>query len=609
MTKVIAFDTETRGFRWFDPTEHAFLASWADAGGEYVADLSDPDQVSHVLSVLSDADVLVCHNAKFDLHQMRETLGWNGLDCALVEDTDLMSRVMYPSGAKGTDGGFGGHGLKTLATAYIDPNAEEPEKAIEQMANQLGIKLHGENATKGAYYDIWRAYPEPMETYAKSDARYTYDLYVKFTAEMTETQGRVYELERQVLPVLYRAEERGIALDQAPVLALKKQYESQLHEMQDVLSKELGDEALGGKGSEAALIEALQKQGIPLHETTDTGQLSTAHRTLAEFEDDFECIQHLFSYRRAKKFLSTYIDPMVGREVVHTSFNQYQAWTGRMSARSPNMQNVPKHAGKTMGSMFIPRPGYCFIDSDYEGIESRLLAYYLGNQRYRDLFNDGHDPHAWMASQIYGGPMENYFKGTAGAADRQNAKEVTYAICYGAGGPRITSILGLDPGPYWGPDHPAIVDARARGKDWPRVGNQYHAARSLIKKVKATLPGFARLNNRIKRKIEDVGYVNTLWGRQNMVQKDKAYVGMSALIQGGGADIMKQGLVNVDAAVRGLGAIPLLVVHDSVLTECPIEYAEECQVLQDEALCAAYNLNPVLATSSTIKYNHYAEED
>ena len=606
MTRVIAFDTETRGLNWFDPSERAFLLSWADEGGEYVADLSDGEQVRHALNVLNSADILVCHNAKFDLHQMQATLGWNGLSVAPVEDTDLISRVMYPAGQR-ENGGRGGHGLKQLGKTFIDPDAKDEEEAIEAMGNSIGVKLKGDNATKAAYWEVWKAYPDVMESYAKQDARLTYDLYVRFLGEMSKTQGRVYDLERRVLPVLYRAEHHGVALDPEPVQRLRKQYTAQLNEKADLLEKELGSEALGGKGSEAALIEALQSQGIPLYRTTDGGQLSTSHSSLAEFEAEFPVIQHLFDYRRAKKFLSTYIEPMVGRDVVHTSFAQYQAWTGRMASYSPNMQNIPKSAGKEVRSMFVPRPGHVFLVFDYDSIEARLLAYYLGDAGYRQLFNDGHDPHAWMASQIWGGSMDQYRKGTDGQPQRTDAKEVTYAICYGAGGPRVTDILGLDPGPFWGPEHPTIVAARAEGKDWPREGYQYRQARGLISNVKGHLPNFNRLNRRIRNKIEDVGCVHTLWGRQQIVPKDKSYVGLNALIQGSAADIMKQGLINVDEAVRDLGAIPLLVVHDEVVVECPEEHAQECYARMEAALCEAYDLNPRLEVEGSIFNTNYAE--
>ena len=115
-----------------------------------------------------------------------------------------------------------------------------------------------------------------------------------------------------------------------------------------------------------------------------------------------------------------------------------------------------------------------------------------------------------------------------------------------------------------------------------------------------------QLNSRLRKKIESVGYVNTIIGRKNPVNKDKAYVGLNALIQGSAADIMKQGLVNVDTAVRDLGGTALLVVHDEVVVEVPTEYAEECARRMEQALTSAYPLNPPLSVEGGVVHDNYA---
>jgi len=99
-----------------------------------------------------------------------------------------------------------------------------------------------------------------------------------------------------------------------------------------------------------------------------------------------------------------------GREIVHPSFFQCEAWTSRMSCRRPNMQNIPKRAGKEVRSILVPREGHAFVIYDYESIEVRLLAHYLGDAGFQQLIEDGHDPHAWMATNIWGGAMEDFVK-------------------------------------------------------------------------------------------------------------------------------------------------------------------------------------------------------
>jgi DNA polymerase I-like protein with 3'-5' exonuclease and polymerase domains len=585
VTKVIAFDTETRGLDWFDERQRAFLATTADGQQEWAYDLSDPAQVADFVAQLEAADILVAHNLSFDVHHVREAIGLDILTLgAELHDTDTMSRLLFPAGQRGQE--RGGHGLKHLATIYLDPHADAEEEAINELAKTLGYKNgikpsmshpHGEPWL--AYYDVWRAYPLAMEAYAVKDARYTYDLYQMFRPmlEGNERLLTVYDLEMQVAPVLIEAERLGTAVDSEQVEALRQHYSEREKTLRADLERELGENALGGEGSEAALEEALLGMGVPLHRKTKTGKLSTNKYALQEFEDDFPVLQTLEEYRQATKFLGTYLAPMRGRTVVHPSFIQVGAWTGRMSCRRPNMQNIPVKAGPEVRSVFVARPGHKLIVSDYDSIEVRLLAYYLGSEgeSYRELIREGHDPHAYMAAQIHGGTMADFLKGTPGEKERAIAKNTMFAITYGAGGPRVADMNKIE-----------IPEARA-----------------LIKTIKESLPGYYRLMRRIKNKIELNGYVQTIAGRTQPVDREKSYVGLNALIQGSAADIMKAGLLRAADALKPFGGSVLLVVHDEVVSEVPAAVADAALAAQNDALTSAgedFNLDPPLLASGKV---------
>lgn len=577
--RVAAFDTETGGLDWWDEDQQAFLGTWADGHGEYHADLSDEAETEQFVSALRQANVIVAHNLPFDAHQVRETLGVDVLDLgAELHDTDIMSRVLYPEGQR--KGERGGHGLKNLATVFLKADAADPEDAIKEMAKAIGLRTIKQ---AGAYRTVWRAYPEVMEEYARQDARYTYDLYDRFKGSLGDLK-RVYDLEMKVMPILIRAEQRGIKVDQAKVAELKEKFTAQREEVWQELESVLGPAALGGEGSTDALAEALLGIGVPLHKKTDTGKLATNKFALQEFEKDFPILQQLEEYRRLERFLSTYIGPMDGVDVIHASFQQCGPWTGRMACRRPNMQNWPKRAGKEVRSVLVPREGHSFVVYDYESIEIRLLAYYLNDQHFIRMIEDGHDAHAWMAANIWGGEPSQYAKGTDGEAKRGLAKNILFAITYGAGAPRVMAML------------------RDAGMDASR-----DEAKAIISKIKASLPGYYKLSKRIRQKIEQVGHVNTLFGRKQVVNPEKAYVGMNALIQGSAADIMKQGLVNVDEAIRPYDGHILLTVHDEVVVEVPTERAEECARAVEKALCSAADIHPRLSVEGSIVETSYAD--
>lgn len=238
--------------------------------------------------------------------------------------------------------------------------------------------------------------------------------------------------------------------------------------------------------------------------------------------------------------------------------------------------------------MFVPRPGHCFVVADYDSIEIRLLAHYLNDAGFKDMIDNGHDPHAWMASQIWGGTADMYHKGTDGEKLRGLAKNILFAITYGAGGPRVMDML------------------LAAG-----MGATPESAKGLILTIKRALPGYWDLagpRGRIRRKVNTSGFVTTMMGRRQPIKREKAYVGLNALIQGSAADLMKQGVVNVSEVVKAHGALPVLFVHDEIVVETPIEEATRVKELTENAMADANEgMRPRLEVTSTLAHNNYAE--
>lgn len=575
---VVSWDTETRGLDWWDKDQQAFLATWSDGKGTYVARHDKPVEVACFRDALLSATDLVAHNLSFDVHQTRESFGIDVLELdARLHDTELLSRVLHPEGQNKNV--QGGHTLKNLAKVYLRSDAKDSEDNIKQLAKSIGLRTLQQN---GAYYEVWRAYPAELETYALLDAEYTYALFLMLESQLKLPENArlksIYELECAVAPVLIRAEQRGVALDPHATNKLLAMYIAEEQTTEQQLTAALG-EGIVGEGSHSKLREALLAYGIPLYRKTPSGQLATSQYALQEFAADYPIIETLSNWRTAAKFRATYLGPIQDVTTVHTSYMQIGAWTGRMSCRRPNLQNIPKTAGREVREVFVPRPNHAFVVCDYDAIEIRVLAYYLGDIGYRQLIDDGLDPHSWMAAQIHGGNPDDYAKGTDGENLRTQAKETLFSIVYGAGAPRVSDMNQI-----------TITEAK-----------------DLIKKIKSSLPGYWTLQKRVRAKIEKDGYVSTIMGRKQVVNSDKSYVGMNALIQGSAADIMKSGLVNVAKAVDELKAYVLLVVHDEVVVEVPKEVADECLIRTEQALIDAYDLSPKLAVTGKVVTTNYAD--
>lgn len=574
--KRLAFDTETRGLDAFNPEHRPFLVTWYsedfDTDLPFHFDPDDKEKLAVFQGLCDEADEIVAHNMTFDAHHMRENYGVDVTKCkAKLVDTDILARIVIPSGGWSPPGTYA---LKNLSATFVDREAKAPEDQIKSWADEIGVKLK----STGGYYQVYRAYPEAMIEYAEKDAEWTYKLYAVLEKRLEPKEQEVWALECELLKVLINTERHGVAVDQDAVAKLKVEFEAASVKHHETLVKDLGEEALGGKGSEAALTTGLIALGVPLVDRTNTGKLKTDKFTLAKYNKDFPILDTLEDYRLANKILATYVNPTEGLDVIHPSFRQVGAWTGRMSCARPNMQNIPKKAGNELRSMFVPREGYSFIVSDYESIEVRLLAYYLGSEEYRQYIKDGNDPHAWMASKIHGGEPSSYAKGTAGEPLRDVAKNTLFAIIYGAGARKISTMQEI-----------TEADAKA-----------------LIKTIKASLPGYWDLKARIDNAIQARGCVYTLMGRKQSITRDKSYLGLNALIQGTAADIMKKAMVEVAESLPDETNI-VLSVHDELVVEVPTKTATATLAVIEDRMTGCADTNPNLTVESKICHNNYSE--
>jgi DNA polymerase-1 len=613
---LIAWDTETRSFRWWE--NPAFLGSWDTGEGGQVAVLPEhggerASRVEEFRNAIANETHHVGANIKFDAHMARAESGVEIFKPGnRVDDILMRSRLLYGNTRAS-------HGLEALGDDLLpDAGKAAAKAAMQERYKQLTGR--SDMAHEDAYYIAWQHYPDEVEKYAAEDASDTLALERVLSAEMKKDAKleRLYEeVERPVTEVLYNAEKLGVQVDPEAVERLTRHYQERDTAARSALESTLGF-VPEGEGSEDALREGLLRAGVPLTEVTEvTGELAVNRRALGKFADH-PAVAALFEFRRVNKFLQTYILPLTGTDHIHPTFNQAQAWTGRMSGSNPNMQNLPKRTELSVDenlrvrSVFVPRPGYEFIVADFDSIEMRVLAYYLGDKAYRELIRNG-DPHAITAAAGWGGNPEQYYKGTDMRWLRDIAKQDTYAIVYGGGGPVImdtTNKLVADAGH---PDYRIDLDQ----------------ARALRRKITGAIPGFkaltdspykgksfpkGRLYQQLERSLVDVngtnyGYVRTLMGRKQWISFDKAYVALSGLIQGSAADIMKAAAINVREAMKPYGGAPILFVHDEMAVEVPLGWGEKLLPVVVDAMEQAVSIDPPLKVEAYVTKRSYAHHE
>lgn len=581
--------------------------------------------------------IVVFANASFDLHHLRCS-GIVDLieepDGLRVHDVQTLARVCIPGrfGYKleqlgtdilGADATVAQHELKAAAalSAYSQRIAclalfpWLPAKLIR--AACTGISWTTENKD---YYRLWMLEPELMEKYGKEDVRLTWDLFDRIYRKALKSDIEVYKFEaHEVAPVLRVAEHDGVLKDMERVAALKLRLLNERDELrEECLSGGLSEQALGelqpidpedpdaeptyGKASSKALLEDLLAVGIPLYKLTKssgkpkkdskaeggykrdatTGEvvlnpdrLAVDKDALNEFVEAYPVVKALMEWRNRNLTLRTYIGALEQPGArVHTSMNQVQARTSRMSSSRPNMQNLPTTEG--VRDVLVPAPGNSFIVADFDSIEVRVLAHGIGNPELIALLESGVDMHQQTAYKVARSrgekcALEDFVKGGPRDKDRTVAKVTTFTAMYG-GGARLIGV---------------------------RLGISTMEAAAIKQATLDAVPGYARFDERCKAAVRarSFPHVRTLLGRRLWTPKDKPYVSLNTWVQGNSAEIMKLALVAATPVMAEYDYRLRLVVHDELVAEGPTGCADEALAATIAAMENCYPLRPRLVVS------------
>lgn len=380
-------------------------------------------------------------------------------------------------------------------------------------------------------------------------------------------QSKLYcEVELPLARVLAQMETVGFKVDAEGIAAYGSALEAKLSGIQREIYGFTGYEF--NLNSTKQLGEALFiKLGLPPKKKTKTGY-STDAEVLEALQGYHPVIGLLLEYRQLSKLKSTYTDGLLkviasdGR--IHSSFNQVETRTGRISSTEPNLQNIPvrSEAGRELRRFFIPAEGCVLVDADYSQIELRILAHVAGDEAMRDAFNNGVDIHALTASQVFKMPLD-----MVTPLMRSRAKAVNFGIVYGIGAFSLSQDIGVP----------------------------VKEADSYIKGYLDTFSGVRAYMDRVIKDAHEKGYVETLLGRRRSLPELAASnrntrnfgerVARNTPIQGTAADIIKIAMIRVADRLKkeGLRSRLILQVHDELIVEAPEAEAERAgKILREE---------------------------
>ncbi|MBE6728452.1 MAG: DNA polymerase I [Ruminococcaceae bacterium] len=376
----------------------------------------------------------------------------------------------------------------------------------------------------------------------------------------------LYDIELPLARVLGEMEKIGFLADSNGLKAMGEELAERISIIEQEIYGDVGYEfnLNSPKQLGKALFEDLK---ITPAKKTKNGY-STGAEILEKLQYEYPVVGKILEYRKLAKLKSTYCEGLLnaisddGR--IHSTFNQTEARTGRISSLEPNLQNIPVRTqeGKRLREYFTAAEGYVLCDADYSQIELRVLASIANDTAMINAFNSDTDIHTLTASQVFGMPVEMITPTL-----RYRAKAVNFGIIYGIG-------------------------AFSLSKD---IDVTRKEAEAYIKGYLATYPGVERYMNEVIEQAKNNGYVSTLFGRRrylpelsasnHMLRAFGERVARNAPIQGTAADIIKIAMIRVYERLKKElpDARLILQVHDELIVECPCEKADEaCHILEDE---------------------------
>lgn len=357
--------------------------------------------------------------------------------------------------------------------------------------------------------------------------------------------------------VLFQMEHLGVKIDKQQLEAMSEELNRHHQELEQKMYSLVGYEF--NIGSPSQLSEVLfTKLQLPTTgiKKGKTG-FSTGQAELDKLRGQHPIIELIEQTRELAKLKNTYTDSLPkladAHDRLHTTFNQDVAATGRLSSTNPNLQNIPirTELGRKIREAFVTDGDKVLVSADYSQFELRLAAVLADDKELINDFNGDVDIHTKTASEVYGIPMDEVTK-----SQRRDAKVINFGVLYGMSPHGLAANTGM---------------TFAQARDFI---DQYFSLRAPIRKyIDDTL-----------NKARTEGYVETYYGRRRptpdiqssnfMVRAGAERAAANMPIQGTEADLMKKAMLEVDQKLNKRGH-QILQIHDSILIECPAEYADD----------------------------------
>jgi DNA polymerase I-like protein with 3'-5' exonuclease and polymerase domains len=458
------------------------------------------------------------------------------------------------------------YSLDNIAKRWGFPGKDE--SMLEKALRAFGLNGKG---------DLWKLPGRYVGAYAEADVTEPLKVLRKQERRLdAEGLWDIWTLESNVLPINVKYRRRGVLVDFDHVDMIEAKCLKEEQECVDVIKHITGYTiGVGNFMKAAALKPVLESVGIKVGMTA---------KGLPNIDQEFlKSIKHpvadaMLQARKVNKRRTTFVHQVREHAIngrIHCTLRQIAmrsasgddqgARFGRMSCVMPNLQQQPNDA--EWRAVYIPEHGAIWGCNDYSQQEPRWTTHFAAitgkrgaedaAKAYReDPTLDNHD---FMTYLVYGITRQNTDREKYEKL-RKNAKIIFLGLCYGMGGAKLATGLGLPTRWTWAGKRGSKFFAnredaklyRAQqgfGRIWQCAGTE---AQAIIDQFNDRVPYVKELAHMVKTYASSRGYITTAGGRRlNFPEENNGDYGwthkaLNRLIQGSSGDQTKRAMVMID---------------------------------------------------------------
>jgi DNA polymerase-1 len=547
------------------------------AGGKVVWVFRDEALTTMLRSRWLRSRAFVAHNAKFEMLWIALAAQELHARPLLVSDTPATWQCTLQGAGLLIGVGFGGE------TRGLDVATKE----------LLGLDMPKELQTSDLGLAQWT---KGQWCYAAADPVVTFRLWQVIKPELIRL-GRVEAYKNQV-----GCSEATAWMEYRGVLANRGKFEKQLgvwtrriSDARNAYREKTGKVAPDGSTETRAwlaeVLSAVPELKARWPRTEKSNELSTSEHAIDRLYDVLPEARDVIEIRRADKLLRSFghkfiakLNKVTGR--FHSEFSIAGAKTGRFSAKTPNLQQVPgQRAGGDFREAIEAATVRLLVCADYSQIEFRTLGEIADDDAIRAIYLPGgsSDIHTEIAAAV-----NSLAFGAVTKEQRSNAKAIAFGAVYGMGSASLVSYAHTIYGVEWTED-----EARERLNDF------FDRFRGAWR--------WRRINY---RECEARGYILIPSGR--IIHRDwelekniKFTLACNAPVQGAVGDLIMIAMRLIHRRLLRAG-FPIdegliLSVHDELILEVRADRAEEAlQILQQAMIDAWVRMFPGAPTKGLV---------